>query len=82
MYTEENNVLYEEENDYSPRRLLFMALIQDENITGGKSSTKVSPTRISKYEKEWTYNGIYFPSRKYDEMLKTNAPLMKLHDHC
>ena len=36
MYTEDNSASGEEENDNSPWDFLFMAMIQDGNVTGGK----------------------------------------------
>ena len=38
------------------KNVLFMALIQDENASKGKYSTKGAPTNNSKTMKEWTYN--------------------------
>ena len=73
MYTEENSASDEEENDDSPRDVFFMALIQDDNPTEGKLSTKGPPTIISKATKEWTYSGIYCPSPKSDVKKKSSS---------
>ena len=70
MYIEEENILEDEDNSDSPRDILFMELIQDENSRRGKSSTKGAPTSTSKMTKKWTYNGIHLPSPKYEENKK------------
>ena len=44
-----------------------MAIIQDQNASKEKYSTKREPASMSKIEKEWTYNEIYLPCTKYEE---------------
>ena len=51
MYIEENSASDDEESD-NPRDILFMALIQYENTSEGKYSTKGSPASISKVVKQ------------------------------
>ena len=73
LYTKQDNVSKYEYNSDNPRDVLFMALIQDENSRGGKSSTKRDPTSTSKMTKKWTYNGIHLPSPKPEEKKSSSA---------
>ena len=71
LYTKEGNESFEEEdNNDSVRDVLFMALIQDDNLgKGAGSSIKGVQVTTSKPSKKWTYNGIYiyYPKSKAEE---------------
>ena len=64
---QEDNVSEEQDNCDSPRDVIFMVLIQDENSIGENSLVNGAPTNTSKLSKKWTYNGIYLPYPKYEE---------------
>ena len=66
LQIEDSNASNKQENE-SPRDVLFMALIQDENLEDrGKSSVKGTRESTSKPSRKWTYNGIYVPPPKYE----------------